>query len=92
MIREAKEEAGIEVDIKNLTCSHVMPRVGYDERVDFFFTCSRWSGEPQIMETHKCDAMEWFPLDSLPENTIPYIRQALDQIRLKSFYSERTEK
>jgi RNase adaptor protein for sRNA GlmZ degradation len=50
-----------------------------------------WTGEPQIMETHKCDAMEWFVIDNLPANTIPYIRQALEKIISKSFYSERKE-
>ena len=91
MIREAQEETGIQVNKKDLICSHVMSRIWSDERVDFFFTCSNWSGQLQIMETNKCDAMEWFALDNLPENTIPYIRQALEKIIAKSFYSERKE-
>jgi ADP-ribose pyrophosphatase YjhB (NUDIX family) len=71
MIREAQEEAGIQVDTKNLICSHVMSRIWRDERVDFFFTCKNWTGEPEIMEPHKCDAMQWFEIEKIPDNIYP---------------------
>ncbi|MGI8522859.1 MAG: NUDIX domain-containing protein [Nocardioides sp.] len=72
--REAREEIGV-VDL-GLTFVTTMQRTQYadpvDERVDFFFTARAWSGTPAIREPAKCAAMEWFPLDALPEPLVPY--------------------
>lgn len=88
MVREAREEAGIEIDEKDLKVVHVMHRMTDHERIDFFMRAGRWSGEPRIMEPDKCDDMGWFPLDSLPENTIPYVRQAIEKVMAGVYYSE----
>jgi len=88
MVREAKEEAGIDVDEKDLQVVHVMHRRTDHERIDFFIQAKRWNGTPRIMEPDKCDDMKWFDIDKLPDNTIPYIRQAIQMIRNKVFYSE----
>jgi len=44
MSREAREEAGLLVDPRNLSLCHVMHRRATDERVSFFFTTRRWTG------------------------------------------------
>jgi 8-oxo-dGTP diphosphatase len=89
IIREAKEESDIDVRPENLEVVHVMHRkTSFDERVDVFIVAKEWNGTPKIMEKDKCDDIAWFELDNLPENTIPYIRQAIDMIRNKIFYSE----
>jgi len=88
VIREAKEEAGIDIELEDLEIVHAMHRKSADERIDFFLTARKWRGEPRIMEPNKCDDMRWFEINKLPENTIPYIRQAIECFVNKVFYSE----
>lgn len=93
MIREAKEETDIVLDPSDLKLIHTMNRrIPNDERVDFFFTTEKWQGEPKIMEPEKCSDLRWFELNSLPNNTIPYIKQAIDSYLNNIIYSEREGK
>jgi 8-oxo-dGTP diphosphatase len=50
---------------------------GTGERVDFFVRIKAWKGEPFNAEPEKCDELRWYDLDVLPENTIPYVRKAI---------------
>jgi 8-oxo-dGTP diphosphatase len=86
--REAFEEAGIVIAPSDLRLCHIIHRNADDERISFFFTTDRWVGEPRNMEPHKCDDLSWFPGDALPDNTIPYIKHAIEQARAGSVYSE----
>jgi len=94
MIREAKEEAGVELSSHFLEVVHVMNRKEHvtelekRERIDVFIRANRWQGEVQNKELNRCDELDWFPLDNLPENIIPYIRQAIGDICDGIFYSE----
>lgn len=91
MVREAKEEANLDLKTENIKVSHIMHRASdssASERIDIFFTAKKWVGKPEIMEIHKCDDLSWFDLDNLPKNTIPYIKQAIECTRDKIFYSE----
>ena len=89
MVREAKEEAGIDIKSNNLEVVHVMHRkCPNEERIDFFIQAKSWVGEPKIMEPHKCDDLSWFEIDNLPNNVIPYVRQAIGRIRNNVLYSE----
>ena len=88
MIREAKEESGVDVAAEDLVFKMVMHRRQSDERIDFFFEAKRWSGEISNAEPRKCDDLSWFPLDQLPKNIIPYIREAVQSYRDGVFYSE----
>ncbi len=87
-LREAKEESGVDIHPEDLEVKTTMHRRQDDERVDFFFEVKKWSGEPQNMEPDKCDDLRWFPLNELPSNTIPYIRQAIECCRKGITYSE----
>ena len=80
--REAREEIGVEV--ADLTFVTSMQRTQgadpIDERIDFFFICRSWTGEPRIVEPAKCAAMEWFALDALPDPVVPHERFVLERV------------
>jgi 8-oxo-dGTP pyrophosphatase MutT (NUDIX family) len=76
-IREAFEELGILVRPAGLTIVQVMHRKSSRERVDFFLRVNLWQGDIRNHEPDKCEALQWFPVQELPENTIPYIRRAI---------------
>lgn len=84
MIREAKEEAGITIKKEDLIPATVIHRVyPGQEYVDFFFVTKKWSGYPTIKEPDKCDNMDWFPLNKLPNNTLSYIKEAINNYKNK---------
>jgi 8-oxo-dGTP diphosphatase len=87
--REAKEEIGIEISPGDLEFLHVMHRKSGDkEKVEFFFKTDIWQGEPKISEPDKCDDLNWFGLDNLPENLIPKVASAIECILQEKKYSE----
>ena len=82
-VREAAEEAGIVVDPNDLvplTVLHRFERGGPDveQRIDVFFSTTRWRGVPTVREADKAAAMGWFPIDELPEPVVPHERLVLD--------------
>ncbi|TWT37044.1 nucleoside triphosphate pyrophosphohydrolase [Posidoniimonas corsicana] len=88
MVREAAEEAGLTIAETNLRLCHVVHRKAAEERVSFFFTADEWSGEPVNREPHKCRQLSWFSVEALPENMVPYVRQAIQGTLSASAYSE----
>ena len=80
MRREAREEAGIEIDEANLDIVHAMHRLSDHERIDFFLRATTWRGQIHNCEPHKCDELAWYALDSLPNKVIPYVRQGLEHV------------
>ena len=87
-VREAREEIGVELDPADMVFAGAFHRHEGDERVDFFMRVNKWSGQPVNAEPAKCDDLRWVPMDALPENTIPYIRQALSNYRAGVPYEE----
>ena len=88
LIREIDEEIGVTLAPDNVVVSHVMHRKFGRENIDVFFTAKNWTGIPKNKEPEKCDDLAWFPVDNLPNNTIPYIRQAIENSLKGVFYSE----
>jgi 8-oxo-dGTP diphosphatase len=78
MIREAREEAGIELRREDLEVVGVMHRKSNDERVEFFLVAERWAGELRNCEPDRCDELAWYDLDHLPVNVLSYVRRALE--------------
>jgi 8-oxo-dGTP pyrophosphatase MutT (NUDIX family) len=84
--REAAEELGVVVepaDLVPLTAMHRTAPTGLevDQRVDFFFTCRRWAGEPRTMEPARSGGLRWCALDALPDPVVPHERFVLDGLR-----------
>ncbi|EKD65409.1 MAG: hypothetical protein ACD_50C00096G0003 [uncultured bacterium] len=90
MMREAKEESGISLNAKDLNVIHIMHRKSNDnfEYIDFFLTSNKWKGQPRITESDKCDDMNWFPLKNLPKNTLPHIKQGIEDYFKEVWFSE----
>ena len=88
IIREVEEEININIKNETLKTIQVMNRNGSDrERIDYFFTVDRWSGELKNNEPNKCDDLKWFDINNLPENTIPYIKEAINNYNKKIKFS-----
>jgi ADP-ribose pyrophosphatase YjhB (NUDIX family) len=76
--RETAEESGLKINPLKLEHLLTMHRwCGDHERIGLYFTTKHWDGEIRNMEPNKCDDLSWFPLEQLPENTIPYIQTAI---------------
>jgi 8-oxo-dGTP diphosphatase len=85
-LREAREEIGVRIapaDLVPLCAMHRTHGNGkpVDERVDFFFTCTRFDGLPRLLERHKTADLRWFDLDGLPEPVVPHEQRVLDLLR-----------
>lgn len=91
-IREGLEEAGIRIYPEDLKVAHVLQRRygegPLEQRIDVFFTADNWVGKIVNNEPHKCEALDWFDLDNLPENVIPYIKHVLECVKKGVSYSE----
>ncbi len=88
-IREAREEIGIEIAIADLVPLTGMHRthgngLPIDERVDFFFGCTRWAGVPERREPAKQADLQWFSLDALPDPVVPHEKFVFDAVRTGS--------
>lgn len=75
--REAREELDVTIEPENLTPLTAMHRThgdhaAVDERVDFFFECWTWHGEPRLIETAKAADLGWFSLNALPHPVVPH--------------------
>jgi len=92
MAREAKEEAGITIDPKELKLVHTDHRLRRgepgQERIELFFEASKWEGEIVNNEPHKHDDLSWHPINNLPTETIAYIRNALTRVSQGITFSE----
>ncbi len=90
LIREAKEEIGITINKNDLEVAHVLHRNCEDdlEYVDVFIKTSNYKGDIKNCEPEKCDKLEWFSLDNLPNEIVEYLPEVFNHIKNNRFYSE----
>jgi 8-oxo-dGTP diphosphatase len=77
-IREAREEAGVEIAIERLLCvtDHLLPSEG-QHWISPAFLGRILSGEARNREPDKTSDIRWFPLDQLPPNLTVTARNAV---------------
>ncbi len=89
LVRETKEEAGIEP--VNPRFVHASFRPKYDkagDRVDYFFEATEYRGVVANTEPHKHANLRFVAPDQLPDNMTPHIRHAIGCIERGEPFSE----
>lgn len=85
MIREAREEIGIELAPEELEAVLVMQHrsPSGQARIGWFFAARLAEGaaEPANMEPDKCSELAWYPLVDLPHDMVAYCRAGIDAYR-----------
>ncbi|MEU0723693.1 NUDIX domain-containing protein [Streptomyces sp. NPDC006140] len=91
LIREAREEAGLHIERQDVELVHVVHHIdkaGDRPRMGLFFRARTWSGEPELREPDKCTQWKFWDPAALPDNVVPYTRQAISKIQNGELYSE----
>ena len=81
LIREAKEEIGINITEEDL----IFLAVNHDyqsDHVQVFFATKSYIGEPVICEPEECGGLLWADIEELPQNIIPYVANVIEDIKL----------
>lgn len=80
LVREAKEELGIEINLSDIINNYVVLRRNFFEidgkmlepYIDYYFEIKKYNGVPKIIEEDKCDELLWADVNNLPEPFINY--------------------
>lgn len=89
VIREAKEEIGINISKKDLKFAGF-----YYNNIDFkvycyiYFHASSYEGFPTIKELEKCSALDWFDINNLPDKIIPDRKTAIENYLSNIYFGE----
>lgn len=84
IVREAKEEANITLNPKELQVKVVVqrPQSYYKgtptDIIDFFIYAPSFSGDIHNNEPDKCSELIFQPIDNLPVTTMPHVKKALE--------------
>ena len=92
LVRECKEELGIVVKNEDLTFVHLSHRFSNKTYYDIYFFVNKYDGVPAIKEPDKCSALNWFDIDSLPDDMVECRKIVIHEYKHKNYYSEIIEK
>jgi len=72
--REIREEYGVEITVGELldVCDHIIPEE-HQHWVSPSYICSVTSGEPRILEPHKCSEIGWFTHEEIKEMNLSIV-------------------
>lgn len=85
IVREAYEEAGIMPE--GMVLRHISSRYNTG-RIDYFFHATSWRGRIINKEPDKCAALAFYPIDNLPLEIIPFVKEMLQAIKNAIPFSE----
>lgn len=91
LVREVKEEIGVDILPVNVKFVHTSFRPKHDQtgdRVDYFFEVTEWEGKVTNCEPKKCDDLQWVKPSDLPSNFTPHVRVAIECIERGEYFSE----
>ncbi|MBL7809199.1 MAG: NUDIX domain-containing protein [Saprospiraceae bacterium] len=91
LAREAREEASIHVEPEDLMLVHTLHRHKLQKNetlLVLYFKATRFSGEPESMETKKFKDVAWFSPNELPDEVSKPTRHVLQCIKDGEIYSE----
>ena len=79
LVREAREELGIEVCVENIVDTFVVNRTNKSlpPYYDVYFEIDSYKGNIEIKEPEKCSEILWSSIDNLPEDIIDFEREAM---------------
>lgn len=89
LIRESKEEVGVNLNKDDLELVHVVHRnktPDNAEYIDLYFQTNNWSGKLKMGTS--VDLIEWCKVDNLPQNIIPVVKEVLIKISKGILYSD----
>ncbi len=89
LVREAKEEAGIKIEPKDLQLAHVLHKKDAQSmRIILYFKTEEWEGDPTNLEPQKFKKVKWHKLDALPKGLSRTARHVIKMFRSGYMYSE----
>lgn len=87
IIREANEEILIDLKREDLKIAHIMHHYT-GERINFIFTANGIDLNPKIGEPDKCDKLEWFDVNALPNNISEKMKHIIENIKKNIVYDK----
>lgn len=93
LVREAKEELGINIDPKKIINCYIVLRRNYFEiegkrlepYIDYYFGINEYEGIPLIIEKDKRDELIWVDINNLPDPFINYEGAFLEDRSLTAY-------
>ncbi len=90
-VREANEEAGINVSVDDIRFVHVQYNrnsEGVHDRTHYYFKIECCDQVPRNMEPHKCSEVLWIQVGDRLDEFVPFMREALESFLQGKQYSE----
>lgn len=85
MIREADEELKIKLRVEDLRIEHILHHYK-GNRLKFIISAEKYEGNLKIGEPDKCEKLEWFDIENLPENIYKKVENVIREINNGIFY------